>query len=341
MSKKTAAVALSGGVDSATAAHLLQQQGFSVIGLHLRLTDQLPSPTVKAVADWLKIPLTIIDLRSQFQKSVIDYFLTNYQKGYTPNPCIQCNKRIKFGFLFKKARTLGADYLATGHYIQLIKSRGQQKYYLSKAKDQSKDQSYFLYNLSSQQLPHLLFPLGRYLKTEIKAIARQAKIPVALSESQDICFIPDNDFRRFLKKGLKNKIKPGLILDWHGQKKLGWHQGLPFYTLGQRAPAGGQGPWWVVANDLAKNILWVSNQEKDIYSSQFPLSNLHWVNGQKPKFPLKCKVQTRYHAVELPCSVEKNKVILSRPARAIAPGQAAVFYQGQRLLGGGLIQKYD
>ena len=344
MSKKVA-VAMSGGVDSSVAAALLKQQGYQVFGLFMhfwadpdfaleknienRCCSLEAREAARKVAQHLDIPLYTVNFNKQFKKYVVDEFVKQYQLGITPNPCIFCNKFIKFDALLKKTNSLKADYLATGHYIRIKKTAGPRtrsskqrgrittgarscSYSLYKAKDKTKDQSYFLYNLKAPQLNKLLFPVGSFQKTEIKKLAKKFKLPLPeKKESQDVCFAPKKYYYEFLKKYLKNKIKPGDIVNLDDQKKIGKHKGLPLYTLGQRAPVGGPGPYFVVETDYKKNILFVTRQEKELFTDEFKIKNTNWINGQEPKFPLKCKVQIRYHHPDAECIIEKNKVVKS------------------------------
>lgn len=342
---KKVIVAMSGGVDSSVTAFMLQNSGYEVIGVFMRLgVDQgFAEDSARRVCQKLSIKFYPFNVAPNFRKEVVDYFLKSYAKGLTPNPCIQCNKFIKFGELLKLADQLGAEYLATGHYV--IKQETQnieQKYKLFKGKDETKDQSYFLYNLTQKQLERILFPLGNYKKEEVKKIAKKNNLPVQESESQDICFLSGghNDF-------LKDKIslKPGKIVALNGEE-LGKHQGLPLYTIGQRrgVEIGGTGPYYVVKIDYKKNILYVSKDRDDpaLYAKKIKLSKTNWISGEKPEFPFQCQAVIRYRHQPAACEVyqEKNSklsVDFSQPQRAIAPGQSVVFYKGKEVLGGGVI----
>ncbi len=318
-------VAMSGGVDSSVAAALLKRAGFNVSGVFIELYD-LPclreaEKRAKRVAKALKVPLRVLDLRKEFKKEVIDYFLAEYRAGRTPNPCIVCNKKIKFNF---------GGWMATGHYVRRVGSK------LLQARDKEKDQSYFLWQLAQKQLKHILFPNGHYTKPEIRKLAKEFKLPVfETPESQEVCFVQKTT-EQFLSRYIKRK--PGYIIDVKG-KVLGQHQGLLFYTIGQRKGIGlSGGPFWVLKKDLKKNLLIVTKKEKDLLRKELTFKNVNWISGKAPKLPLKVKAKIRYRSALSPATVYKNKVIFNRPQRAITPGQSVVFYRGEELLGGGVIR---
>lgn len=356
MKRKEVIVAMSGGVDSSVAAALLKRArpaprqarygvNFNVTGVFMRLAD-LPrfkeaEKRAKKVAEILKIPFLSLDLRKEFKKRIIDCFLKEYQKGNTPNPCVVCNKEIKFGLLLEKALALGADFIATGHYARKKKIKRNQKieYKLLRARDKQKDQSYFLWQLNQKQLRYILFPLGNYTKSQVKKMAQKWNLPVLEKESQEICFIPEN-LDKFLEA--KIKAKKGKILTLAGET-IGEHKGLAFYTLGQRKgielPGG---PFYVVAKDLKKNNLIVTPffNDKALFSKNLIAKNVNWILAETPEFPLKVKAQIRYGHKAVSAIIKKSKVyevIFSRPQRAITPGQSVVFYKGEELLGGGII----
>ena len=281
-----------------------------------------------------------VDVRTRFKKEVKDYFLESYQQGITPNPCVACNKFIKFGELLKKAKALDCDYLATGHYIKIKKDKKIFKLY--RAKDLTKDQSYFLYNLTQDQLKHLLFPLGDSFKVKLKKQATADKLPYLKEESQDICFLA-GEHNDFLKKNLK--LKKGLIKTLDGET-IGEHQGLPLYTIGQRkgVELGGKGPYYVVWGDHEKNILYVTNKSDDpaLFGQLLHMRKINWLSDVEPKTPFKCTAVIRYRHKETPCTLKKEVdgdilVSFSEPQRAITPGQSVVFYKNGELLGGGII----
>lgn len=354
---KKVIVGMSGGVDSSVAAALLKKQGFRVVGVYLRFwkeknenqKNKRAISDAKGVCKILDIPLKIVDARKEFRNSVIKYFLDEYSSGKTPNPCIFCNENIKFKILLEILGKLKADYVATGHYARIVergtRNMKRKKYFLFQAKDERKDQSYFLYRLKQGQLSKILFPLGDYTKPEVRQIAKKLDLPVfEKSDSQDICFLEDKDTQRFLEKYLK--IKKGKIIDSDG-KVVGEHQGLPLYTIGQRRGVniGGNGPYYAVAKDLKNNILRVTNNPKELklFSDFFEIKNANWI-GKEPKFPLKALIKTRYRQ-EMSHGIIKKKnknifqVQLEKKERAVTPGQSAVFYaKSGEVLGGGIIK---
>jgi tRNA-specific 2-thiouridylase len=362
--------AMSGGLDSSVAAALLKGAGFDVIGVFMRFWSEpekggligasnrccSPEAEVRArkVAKILKIPFYVFDFSKEFKKRIVDYFLEGYKKGITPNPCVVCNKEIKFGLLLEKALSLDADFVATGHYARIKgirnKELGIREFKLLRAKDKNKDQSYFLWMLNQEQLKRILFPIGDYTREEVENLARKFKLPVlGIKKSVEICFI-QTTINDFLKKYLKEK--PGKIVDTKG-KILGDHRGLWFYTIGQRKGIGlSGGPWWVVDKDLKKNFLIVTKNEKDLLKKELICKNANWISGKEPKLPIKVKVKIRNKADFAnatihstfshlrKCANIKNKiykVIFEEPQRAITLGQSAVFYKGEEVLGGGII----
>jgi len=427
--KSKVVVAMSGGVDSSVAAALLKKQGYEVIGVFMRFWRErqtenswqrigfLPSllkkekeeeyrntccsegaeQAARAVATKLKIPFYVLRLEKEFKKAVVDYFLAEEKRGLTPNPCVVCNKKIKFGLMFKKALDIGADFLATGHYVRLKKeslkrqatginkkqsANGQYFFKLFMAKDKEKDQSYFLYTLKQEQLSRLLFPLGDYSKEEVYQMAKKWRLPYRRHESFDLCFVA-NDRQSFIKRYLK--LRPGKILDFKSQfnfvrasslakttanqtffktkdkkNELGNHQGLALYTIGQRKNLPlQQGPWWVVKKDEKKNILYVSNDEKVLYSSELVAGKVSWLAGAPPRFPasslidggqaelspkILAKIRYKSEAAEATIRQKPNShkliVKFKNPQRAITAGQSVVFYaKTGELLGGGTIEK--
>lgn len=330
-------VAMSGGVDSGVAAALLKKQGFEIRGVFMKLFDSQAfrnsEKRARKISKILNIPFLVFDLRKEFKKRIISYFLKEYKKGRTPNPCVVCNKEVKFGLLLGKASSLKSDFIATGHYVR---KRGNT---LLRGKDKDKDQSYFLWKLNQKQIKRILFPLGDYTKKQTKDLAKKLRLPVLnIPESQEICFI-EKGINDFLKKYLKPK--PGEIVNEKGDM-IGSHQGLCFYTIGQRKGIGlSGGPYYVIDKDLKKNVLIVSRDKKELGRKDLMAEQVNWVSGKKPKFPLKIKVKTRSRqkavsAVAKPFG-KKIKVIFNNPQRAVTPGQSAVFYKGEELLGGGII----
>ncbi len=329
--RKKAIIALSGGMDSAVAAILLKRQGFVLKGVFLKLFNNLyfkeSEKKAREIASILEIPLFVLDLRKEFEKKVIKEFVKEHRMGKTPNPCVICNKEIKFGLLPKRMKT---DYLATGHYAKLCKDC------ILKAKD--KDQSYFLWSLSQKQLNNVLFPIGDYSKKEVKKIAKKYGIfEIVKKESQEICFT--NNVNHFLMK--KIGLQPGKIINKAG-KIIATHKGLYFYTIGQRKGIKlSSGPYYVLGKDLKKNLLIVGKNQKDLLQKEADIENINWISSKKPKLPLKVMVKARYGQKAFPatvyCSQKKCKLVFKSSQRAITPGQSAVLYKRNKLLGGGII----
>jgi len=333
-------VAMSGGIDSSVTAALLKKAGFGVRGIFMKLNNLPQSKESEKragkVAKILKISFSVIDLRKEFKKKVMDCFIKEYKKGFTPNPCVVCNKEIKFGLLLERVFKMGADFLATGHYIRTIKIKD--KIHLFSGGE--KDQSYFLWKLNQKQLRRVFLPVGHYNKNEVRGLAKEFKLPLLkVPESQEICFVP-NDINNFLSRYFKSK--PGKIVDTRG-KILGLHQGLYLYTIGQRKGINlPGGPYYVLEKNLEKNNLVVTKNEKDLSKKELIAGSVNWVSGDKPKFPLIIKAKIRYRHEPVSATVKllnkKNiKVIFNKPQRAVTPGQSVVFYKGKELLGGGII----
>ncbi len=354
MSRKRVIVAMSGGVDSSTAAALLLRQGYEVIGVTMHLwtlenLDARPrlrrccSPQeiedARTVCDGLGIPHYILDFQREFTSSVVDYFCQEYLLGRTPNPCLACNQHIKFRLLLPKALDLDADYLATGHYCRIVKNG--HSYELWRARDEAKDQSYVLYMLGQEELARLLFPLGDYTKGEVRRIAAEMGLPVASkTDSTDICFLPYSDYRLFLAERFPQR--PGDIVDSRGCI-LGRHGGIGGYTVGQRRglPArGGREPLYVLSVNPATNTV-IAGSEDELLSDVLWAERLSFVSGQAPRRPLAVEAKIRYRSQAEPALLTlhdgRAEVRFERRQRAITPGQAVVFYQGQKVLGGGII----
>jgi tRNA-specific 2-thiouridylase len=341
MHKERVAVAMSGGVDSSLAAALLKQAGYNVFGIHMQLwSDPNLARTMSDLehtCQLLDIPLYKLDLETEFHRLVIDYFCLEYSLGRTPNPCIVCNQHVKFGLLLDRALEMGAKYLATGHYARIGRSEG---YRLLKAADRGKDQSYFLYTLGQRQLQHLLLPLSELSKQKVRRLAAELGLPSSSRrDSQDVCFIPDNDYRSFVAEHIS--LRPGDIVDITG-KVLGKHDGLARYTVGQRQglrlASGGQ--LYVIRLDAASNRLVVGSKDQLLHNV-LTATKLSWVSGEAPKEPITITAKVRYKAPEVAAELHPSdgiaEVRFVEPQPAIAPGQSVVFYQGDAVLGGGII----
>ncbi|MFH1820463.1 MAG: tRNA 2-thiouridine(34) synthase MnmA [Candidatus Nealsonbacteria bacterium] len=337
--------AMSGGVDSSVAAALLKKQGFNVIGVFMKFWSG-PSGDVKRwnrccspdsekrareTARVLGIPFYVFNFKREFKKKVVDYFLREYKAGTTPNPCVVCNKDIKFGLLLARGLALKADFLATGHYVR------KDGNCLLKGKDKEKDQSYFLWQLNQKQVKKILLPMGKYTKKETRALARKFDLPVAdVPESQEVCFI-QNAIEEFLGRYLKEK--PGQMVNQKG-KVLGQHKSLAYYTIGQRKGIGlPGGPYFVMGKDLKRNLLILTKNEKDLLKKELSFKKANWISDKPPKLPLRVKAKIRYRHKEASGVIKKgNKFVFDKPQRAVTLGQSVVFYKGQEMLGGGIIR---
>jgi tRNA-uridine 2-sulfurtransferase len=335
-------IAMSGGVDSSVAALLLKEEGHEVIGMTMQLTAHSAAiEAAKEVADKLGIPHYVIDLHDIFTRTIINDFCQEYSQGRTPNPCIRCNELIKFGALRGKAAEIGADYLATGHYARIQRNGSQ--ICLKKGTDTKKDQSYFLCRLNQEQLKHVLFPIGHLTKTRVRQIALEKGLPTAARpESQEICFIPDNDHAEFLKSYMPQASQPGPILDGLGNI-LGEHHGIMAYTIGQRHGLGiaTAEPLYVTAIAPDLNALIVGTKEQT-YGMELAAGNLNWTASKKPDFPINIKAKVRYRHPEAEATVnsldnENVHVKFAIPQTAITPGQTIAFYDGENIIGGGTI----
>ncbi len=333
---------MSGGVDSLVAAALLKNAGHQISGIYLKLwAGPRQEENIAALGDIcqrLETPLQILSLEEEFQSLVIDYFCREYSQGRTPNPCSTCNQRIKFGLLLDRALGMGADYLATGHYAR-IESSGE-GYHLLKGTDPAKDQSYFLYRLGQRELKHLLFPLGSLHKSEVrKMAARRGLATDSPRESQDICFVPGNDYRAFLAKHIP--AKPGDITDTEGII-LGRHSGLALYTIGQRQGLGlsSKERLHVLRLDATANRVIVGTKDQ-LLSSRLTANRLSWIKGAPPQETDNMTVKIRYGsagaAAKLYFKGDTAEVNFDKPQSAITPGQDIVFYRGSEVLGGGII----
>jgi tRNA-uridine 2-sulfurtransferase len=343
------AVALSGGVDSAVAAALLLEQGYPVVGVTMRLFQhEQHLHDAQRVAEHLGIPLHVYDFRSVFERRIIRYFCDEYAAGRTPNPCVFCNPELKFGLLFDQAHRVGAQKLATGHYVNVEYEPQAQRYILKTAATEVKDQSYFLYRLTQAQLARSLFPLAGLTKAEIRTRASDLGLHTvaAKAESQENCFVLDQSTQQFLAAHLPSEAhRPGPIVDRAGNV-LGQHQGIYRYTIGQRRGLGialGT-PRYVLAIEPATNTI-VIGEEADLLRQEFRVTQLNLIAGDRWSTPLEVAVKIRYRNSPTPARVlagrhaDELRVRLATPQRAITPGQSAVFYQGRTVLGGGVIQE--
>jgi tRNA-specific 2-thiouridylase len=353
--KKTVAVALSGGLDSAIAASLLKRQGYLVIGIHFQTGYEAsgdgphphspklsPSARVKRIAEKIGIPLETVNCFQTFEKEVVRYFVDSYRTAQTPNPCMVCNKRIKFGLILERAKALGASLLATGHYARIGREGGG-NLCLLKGVDRTKDQSYFLARLTQNQLSQALFPLGTYTKNQVRGMAKaQGLLFLEERESQELCFIRHQSYREFLSHMGGFESKPGAIVTAGGEV-VGTHRGLHAYTVGQRRGIGipGPEPYYVVRLDNEQNRL-VVGPESELTEKGCLVARINWIGVAAPDGPLAVQTRIRYRhraagSVVTPLGKERARVAFSHPQCAVTPGQGAVFYQGERVLGGGWI----
>lgn len=342
--KKCALIAMSGGVDSSVAAYLTLRQGLQCIGGTMRLfTSAIPDNTedAQAVASRLGMRFYAFNSSEEFREKVMDKFVRCYEQGNTPNPCIDCNRHLKFGHLLQEAITLGCDYVVTGHYARIVVKDG--RYLLYKAADTAKDQTYFLYTLTQHQLAHTLFPLGELTKTEVRQIAEeQSFLNARKRDSQDICFVPDGDYMAFLERYTGKTYSGGAFLDQSG-KVVGQHRGAVAYTLGQRKGLGlamGE-PVYVCAKDMRRNTVTVGPNEA-LFSRSLRANDWNWIPFPALTKPIRVKAKARSRMTEQPATVypEENgfaRIEFDEPQRAITPGQAVVLYNGDQVIGGGTI----
>ena len=350
-------IAMSGGVDSSVAAALLVEQGYDVIGLMLRLwSDESAGDSrnshnkccapeaileARAIAGQLAIPFHVVDAQQIFREQVVQFFLDGYSAGTTPNPCLECNRYIRWTFLLNEALSLGAQYMATGHFARV--QRQPASWQLLRGTDAAKDQSYVLSVLNQQQLAHAMFPVGEYTKAEVRELARRFGLPVhSRRDSQDLCFVPDGDYRPFLQAHVPDALRPGAITDSAG-RQVGMHAGLPLYTIGQRKGLRLAGPeaQYVVAMDAAANTLRVGPRSA-LESTRLRAERVNWVSGIVPATAFDAQVQIRAHGTPaaariIPEGSDEVSVEFEAAVQSATPGQAAVFYAGMEILGGGVI----
>jgi len=335
-------VALSGGVDSSTAAALLKEGGFDVVAA-IMVFEGIPCDAVgvaRHLAQHLNIPFHIFDFTNEFHNAIITNFIKEYGKGRTPNPCILCNELIKFGLLLKKAEELGVNKIATGHYVRIEKHNG--RYLLKRGVDKN-EQSYFLYRLQQKQLSKIIMPIGSYKKVDVRRLARKLKLPFAQrKKSQDICFIPDGDCVAYLQKLVPTRVGP--VYDKSGQK-IGEHKGILFYTYGQRRGIGIRHtyPYYVTKIDAENNALYVG-EKKDVYKSQLIAKDLRFFSFDILEKKLQVMAKARYasplsRATIEPFAKDRVKVTFAKSQWALTPGQSVVFYQDDILVGGGIIDE--
>ncbi|MCX8157249.1 MAG: tRNA 2-thiouridine(34) synthase MnmA [Verrucomicrobiae bacterium] len=358
MNPKRVVVGMSGGVDSSAAAALLLAQGYEVIGVTLKLwpqdcvnraEDKCCGPQAvmdaRAVCHRLNIPYYLVDEAEEFQRLVIQYFADEYKAGRTPNPCVMCNEHLKFGNLLRKARALGAQYVATGHYARIRRDESSGRHLLLRGTDARKDQSYFLFSLRQEQLAQVLFPLGDRTKNDTREVARECQLKTAAKEeSMEICFVPDKDYGKFLRVAGLVKPHRGDIVDLHG-RKLGEHEGIEFYTIGQRKGLriSHPTPLYVVDLDPVHNRVIVGGAES-LARTELTVERCNWIAFARPPAQLDVQAKIRYNhpgarAVVFPAADGTAEVRFAEPQRAVTPGQACVFYQGELVVGGGWIRR--
>jgi tRNA-specific 2-thiouridylase len=355
--KKKVVVGMSGGVDSSVAAYLLKKQGYDVIGVTMQIwQDEEPDAVqenggccglsavddARRVAEYLEIPYYVMNFKKEFQENVIDYFIGEYQEARTPNPCIACNRYVKWESLLQRSLSIGADYIATGHYARIAQLENG-RYTLKKSATDAKDQTYALYNLTQEQLSRTLMPVGEYTKDQIREIAEKLLLPVAHKpDSQEICFVPDHDYASFIEKETGKKSVPGNFVDPDGNI-LGQHKGIIHYTIGQRKGLGiALGRPAFVADIRKETNEVVIGTNEDVFAPALLADRVNFMSIEKLDEPREVIAKIRYNHKGAPCRIEmvgedQVKVTFHEPQRAITPGQAVVFYDGDCVLGGGTI----
>ena len=345
---KKVIVAISGGVDSSTACLLLKEQGFEVVGVYFKLWSpedkdlfEQTAEFVKDVADKLEIEFIAFDLKERFKKEVVERFVKDYLEGKTPNPCAVCNQKIKFWALFELADKIKADYIATGHYVRTRFNACSGEWEILKAKDRLKDQSYFLFLLNKNHLPRIIFPLGELTKSEVKELAKKYNLPTAeRRESADLCFVRSGRYAKVIELVGGKKPQSGQIIDTSG-KYLGKHKGFYNFTIGQRRGLRLSIPDLYVIKLVPEKNQVVVGEERLLYHKKMLVRDVNWL--AKVNFPLRCEAKIRYQGNSAECIInpsDEGKILVEffEPQRAITPGQAGVFYRGDRLLGGGWIE---
>lgn len=342
------AVAMSGGVDSSVAAALLKDEGYDVTGVSFVFGQDYCSASewADSAARELGIPHRFVDLRNRFQETVVQPFIEEYARGRTPNPCVSCNRAMKFDALMNEADAIGATFIATGHYARTLKTACEKSEWclLRKGKDKAKDQSYVLYRLTQPQICRAVFPLGGLLKAEVRQLAKKMNLEARdRPESQEICFVGPRGYREFLREQVPDIVSPGPILDLQG-RVVGEHQGIAFYTIGQRKGLGALGrPSYVVAIDLERNAL-IVGEEKDLQARRLIAEDANWFLPVEEGVAFSALAKVRYKAPEERCTIYPRKgghfeIVFEAPQRAATPGQSVVVYDGDIVLGGGVISK--
>lgn len=352
-----ALIAMSGGVDSSVAACLMKEQGYDCIGVTMKLFHNEDIglsrghtccsledvEDARSVAHKLQMPYYVFNFAAQFRESVIEPFVASYRNGETPNPCIECNRYLKFEKLFQRAKELGCDYVVTGHYARIAQDPASGRYQLKKALDQTKDQSYMLYSMTQEQLAYTRFPLGTLTKAETRKIAEAHDfINARKHDSQDICFVPDGDYAAFIERYTGEVCKPGRFVDTAGNP-IGTHRGIIRYTVGQHRKLGADFPEAMyVCRICPENDTVVLGKQADLFSREVTVKAFHWISGEAPRAPIRCKAKIRYRQQEqgAVAAVQADgcvQLLFDEPQRAATPGQAAVLYDGDVVLGGGTI----